>query len=335
MSGWTTSNPIEIAIFASCYAFARDYYKQGFAGIMKRSNLFVVCGYSEKAPAGNSTDTNIVNSFFSYTNSGNGVVSAWKKGNNYVGTFSWGAVSYGTTEANMNFKMPGWGSNAGIDRKQKIWYVNQSKASVITPLSRMTTPVSITALPTEVSFRTSPPRAKAIGSMRSQREMRFVATTDADLLNMLQHAELGEDDSLKSLPDALSLFQPMYVSDITDTEVGIAQLVGGDLIYQNVYRGVPIEGNFVRLCADSDGIYDSIYRWYDVDAVDERCSDTGADPLTTERILSIIGTDVTATIEDSSLCYLQVSPGCLHLCQQVYLSDGQGYIVDVNDRCLR
>ena len=45
-----------------------------------------------------------------------------------------GALSYGTTNANMNFKMPGWGSNTGIDRSQSIWYVNQSSATVITPL---------------------------------------------------------------------------------------------------------------------------------------------------------------------------------------------------------
>ena len=134
MQYWSTSNPIEIAFFASCYAFYRDFYKQGFATIMKRTNLFVVCGYSGQAPAGTSTDTNIVNAFFSYTNAGDGVVYAWKKGNNYVGTYPWGALSYGTTNANMNFKMPGWGSNTGIDRSQSIWYVNQSSATVITPL---------------------------------------------------------------------------------------------------------------------------------------------------------------------------------------------------------
>ena len=90
MQYWSTSNPIEIAFFASCYAFYRDFYKQDFATIMKRTNLFVVCGYSGQAPAGTSTDTNIVNAFFSYTNAGDGVVYAWKKGNNYVGTYPWG-----------------------------------------------------------------------------------------------------------------------------------------------------------------------------------------------------------------------------------------------------
>ena len=138
---------------------------------MKRTNLFVVCGYSGQAPAGTSTDTNIVNAFFSYTNAGDGVVYAWKKGNNYVGTYPWGALSYGTTNANMNFKMPGWGSNTGIDRSQSIWYVNQSSATVITPLVTNASHANPEDLPTTVSIHGTQRHERDVWENR--RQMRF------------------------------------------------------------------------------------------------------------------------------------------------------------------
>ncbi len=335
MAGWTKDDPIEIAFFASCYAFGRDYYKQGFAGIMKRTNLFVVCGYSGQAPAGTTTDTDIVNSFFSYTNSGKGVVYSWKDANNHVGTFPWGAISYGTTDANMNFKMPGWGSNSGIDRSQSIWFVNQSKATVIKPLSQTTTPKSAIGLPTEVFIRTTDDHPTTFEHRQQHREMRFATTSDDQLLNILVGDGFMPAPTEDYASHAIPLFQPMYVSDITDDVVGPSRLVGGDLILQNTYRGVPIERNFVRLCADSDGIYDSIDTWQHFYVEDERYSDTTSCGFDSDRILSIVGAREDAGIDECSMCYLLVSPGCLHLCYKIYLPDGHGYIVDVADGCLR
>lgn len=185
MANWTTSNPIEVAFFASCYAFYRDYYKRGFAGIMKRTNLFVVCGYSGQAPAGTSTDTNIVNSFFSFTNSGDGVVYAWKKGNNDVGTYPWGAISYGTISANMNFKMPGWGTNTGIDRTQSIWYINQSGASVISPLTISASYSDAESLPAVVFVKEAKIEDRMQNPRNISRSIQYKVTTREHMSEVL------------------------------------------------------------------------------------------------------------------------------------------------------
>ena len=107
------------------------------------------------------------------------------------------------------------------------------------------------------------------------------------------------------------------------------------MIYQHEYKGVPVEGNFVRLCADSDGIYDVMDHWKDFSIEKEEQADRKNCKLDPFQAISEIDAVDKSLIQETTLCYVEVSPNCLHLCHKVYLDDGRGYIIDVNDGTIR
>lgn len=150
MSSWNTGDACEAMMFASCYAFNKSNFVRHFYDSMKSTKVFVICGYGNSAPAGADTDVKIVNKFFDGLDSGLGIVYAWQAANQSYAKSSWGAMSYGTTNANCNFTLPGWGNNSGISRSQPIWCLKQDYAAIYQPTSAsVSTEVMFSELPYE------------------------------------------------------------------------------------------------------------------------------------------------------------------------------------------
>ena len=94
MSGWDTNDPLIALFLASCNALSTAHLRTKFADMMKRTRLFVSCGYRKTAPGSNNLDVTIVNNFFDHTNAGRGVISAWKEAHGGTGREdNWGALS--------------------------------------------------------------------------------------------------------------------------------------------------------------------------------------------------------------------------------------------------
>lgn len=338
MASWDTGDPCEAMMFASCYAFMKASYVRHFYDSMKSSKVFVICGYGVTAPAGTDTDVKIANKFFDGLDEGLGIVYAWRAANQSYAKSSWGAMSYGTTSANCNFTLPGWGNNTGISRSQPIWCLKQDYAGIYQP-SSATANVVPAELPYEITLAdaTIPMNYARLGTGNA-----FAG--DTDMINYRRDGVekmdakdipaiandalkvLGLEDLLK---DAEVLFAPITVSEVTDEGIGEEFSIGGDIVYQQRYNGVEIENNFVRICVDKDGVYRLVNKWKPVAA--KRAVVAGSEQkakISSADAIKKLSLDAGVTVQGNDLVYIPDADGTYKLCHKIELSDGKRHYVN-------
>lgn len=130
MKKWSTSNALKVLILAACYMLSKSSWAN-WKTIFGNTNLRVVCGYRKTAPAGSDstpTDQKVVIRFFQKINDGKSIRTAWKYANQVTSKAkaSWALISYGTSEANIYYRMPGWSTNSGAARSGGLWIYRQT-----------------------------------------------------------------------------------------------------------------------------------------------------------------------------------------------------------------
>lgn len=338
MSSWDKSDPCEAMMFASCYAFSKQSFVQHFYESMKSTNVFVICGYGGTAPAGNDTDVKIANKFFDGLDSGLGIVFAWQAANQDYAKSSWGAMSYGTTGANCNFTLPGWGNNSGISRSQPIWCLKQDFGAIYRPSSANANLKIMSAkLPYEITLAdaTIPMDYSQLGEghalVGNEQMINYhlptVEKMDPNEIPGIAAAALKKLNLEQLLNNAEILFAPVTVCEVTDEGMGEEFSIGGDIVYQQRFGGVEIENNFIRICVNKDGVYRLVNKWKPVVASRMATTNVKAKASVDDTIKKL-NQEAGVEIQSDTLVYRPNAEGTYKLCRKIEYVDGTRHYID-------
>lgn len=338
MQTWGKGDPIEALFLASCNAFYYEYNIANFARRMRQCKLFVICGYHGTAPAGSDTDTKIVKKFFEGMDKGKSVIKAWKYGNNQVtDAHTWGLLSYGGTDANKNFKLPGWGTNSGISRSKPIWYAQQDSYYQVDMKSRSS---EFHKIPYQINVaqEAAPLAIEKFGAVREitsqkgyteaiYRDDIFKEMDENTLQGMAENA-LSTLCTDKNILNTIPMIQPVTVREVGEDALGEKMTMAGDVVYEHRINGVPIEDNFIRICMDKDGVHSVINKWREATVIDEQPDADMFGIIPVDSAKDRIPYSDDKTIVRASYCYVNTGNGIYTLSHKIELTDGYEYLVD-------
>lgn len=338
---WTKNDPIEALFLASCYAFQNTNHRLGFAQALRNSNLFTVCGYQGQAPAGSDNkDVQIANAFFDSLDKGNGVAYAWKDGNQTHTKNRWGLVQYGTTSANVNYKLPGWGTNSSVDRSQPIWYLYQSKNEIINQVSMasLMSASQIDDIPLQISLSEDKPvfaydvlgsasvaESAAVSNIR-YREWQLEKADLNDLMRNAAAAMNAIDDTnivSRSVVDVSSISAVELGEDVESEPF----TVSADIEFRQNVKGIPVEDNYVRICVDKSGVHHIDNNWHEVEY-----TQTGAQTKSIAQAdIKAAGVNLysEADIAEEGFIYAKTANREYTLCRKIQMKDGTTHMINV------
>lgn len=267
MGRWGTGDSLTVLMVAACYVLHQNVWGR-WVTVFKNSNLRIVASYGLSAPVG--SDTQIASNYFTRLNNGQCVRDAWKGANQNYASSSWGILSYGNTDANKLYKMPGWGSNSGATRSGSVYLVRQSGNQALnsslpaasvheTPIA-MTTDEPVLTMNTGVYGEGVITRFDGVECVDYRKEVDAeISTESAKKVSIASIQTLVGADVLN---DALIIDAPITMGELTDAgELIDERVIGMDTIIVKQSNGVPLYDSFIRICADADGVYRVVNKW--------------------------------------------------------------------------
>lgn len=338
---WTKNDPIEALFLASCYAFQNTNHRLGFAQALRNSNLFTVCGYQGQAPAGKENkDVQIVNSFFDSLDKGNGVAYAWKAGNQTYGKNSWGLVQYGSVSTNINYKLPGWGTNSGVDRSQPIWYLSQAKSEIINQAataSRMSSAkiddvplkIAISEDKSDFAYKAIGTAAVAEGEAADNIRYREWHLEKADLGELVKSATaaMGTIDDTNIVNRSIVDVSPISAVELGEDTESEPFTVSADIEFRQNVMGIPVEGNYVRICVDKNGVHHIDNTWHEIEFTKADARDVAI----AQAGIKTLGANLydEADIAEEGLVYAKTGDREYTLCKKLQMKDGTTHTINV------
>lgn len=337
MSGWDTNDPLIALFLASCNALSTAHLRTKFADMMKRTRLFVICGYRKTAPGSNKLDVTIVNNFFDHTNAGRGVISAWKEAHGGTGREdNWGALSYGGLAANYHFTLPGWGDNSGVSNyQQPIYYIYQDGSPLVwSPSTNISNanelPYQVMVSETPVSLNTHSlgdcttiEKGESITSLYRLQKFEPVA---ASSLRKMANQCMVKIGAIPQMPGIISTFSPVYREEVLPTPSDAGDVIGGDMVYQQSYNGIPLNQSFLRICLDKDGVYNVTNKLCQINR-HGAVMRSGAIMSVDDAKRMLPGYSAIA-VKHSQYVYADAGNGVYKLCHELTMADGLKYLVD-------
>lgn len=348
------SSPLEIAIFSACYQLDGSSNRTNFANKMRNSNVRVIAGYHEQAPA--SQDYNLVDHYFVAVNGGNSVRYSWEAANAEVGkSGSWITLNY-KDNYNEYYRMPGFPSERNDEYPTptsstpiyRYWGLSNPAAPVTTlsiDLEELPLRLNVSGNSHKVNLATMKNTMDVENSVISEKSQRvtFREPSDETFVNVdsaestarsLIGTRLGLTDVTdNSLIDEYLIMCEEVKADGTE---GSSEIIGKRVNYNNVMFGVPVEGNFISIGVDNEGIYDVIDTWKDLQP-DELTTlsnaqenDYNAVVDRAEEYWSSIQKDV-GNIVENSLIYVEDESGDYELSYSLSYSNGAKLYVSLYD----
>lgn len=276
----TTSSPLKIAIFGACYQMDGNGNRTSFANKMRNSNVRVIAGYHEQAPA--SQDEACINKYFEAVKDGNSVRYSWEAANVYAGkSGSWITLNY-KDNYNEYYRMPGFKNERNSTYPvptsstpiYRYWGLSNPSAPVSLAATQLTDELPLKLLSAGGSHKVDSAKAKSLmpdsvalatdGTQRiTFREPGNDEFNNPDTANETARGILKNQFALNDVVENAIIEESLVMcaeikADGTD---GAEELIAKRLTYNNNLQGIPIEGNMISVGVDSDGVYDIIDTW--------------------------------------------------------------------------
>lgn len=283
-SDWRGTNKLKVVLLAACYQLDGDPYRARWANnIMRKTNIRVICGYHDQAPAAN--DDKIAKKFMDLCAAGNSVMYSWKNANSaYSNGGNYCILVY--NEGNRQYyRLPGFPGNTYADpdpNSTKIYrYTSVTNGGNISMSSAAN--VSNITVPYTLNMAGSACRQFNPASLidcipictdvdqnamfYAVRENCLTPTTAAKvhginqqfLANLLQDSLDGSCTRLESLNDVRAEV-PIEGAE------GPEEIIGGTTRIFQQHNGILLEGNCVVATSDDEGIIGFTSSWQDIAA---------------------------------------------------------------------
>lgn len=326
-------NYTKAVILASCYQLDNSgtgANAKHWARVMKASQLKVVLGYHESAPA-HPTDTNIATDLFSLAST-KSAREAWRIANTSPSRSSvWCSLVFNDGNYE-DINLPGFGSftlsPAGTTPSTTVRYYNSvNSPQIIVTSVTPSLPLTINTKPSSSVIATY---STSINTKHN--EHKFIGTSiDLDYHRSLADEFMSkeyEDILMSSIPVEFNLF-----TDEVDSDYGVLdgskKLIGKSVVYTNQFMGVKLMDNFLAITVEGDNVSIIKDSWQTVSIeVPKNTAVYSTDECNFNTFITTAEKTNNIDIVSGEYIYVPVGNGTYKLAYEAELADGSYTILD-------